>query len=299
MSASGNEDPTPNDPDSPVSPAVEWAVAAGVREGKGPDSGTGGGGAAQATCEAQVTEPGLAGEVVGPEARSLCFSSLPSMGPAEEEPQEEVEEEVRDCGANQVVDARQFPLVNFQISFLDLVRSHLQRIYYKNHVLIHPYWNALMLQPRPPRSASHLGPGPDPDPGPSELPVLHMLPWPRGVAPRQDEGQDEDEGQPEAVVSIPDLEEGDPTAVLALTSEEPLKETAKSREQMADSKGEEWMEVSENLLENRRDDDEDVGGEEEKEAKEESEKENKNQQEPEKDPDPAGGSLGKASTSED
>ncbi|XP_021105802.1 uncharacterized protein LOC101704572 [Heterocephalus glaber] len=184
--------------------------------------------------------------------------------------------------------------------FLDLVRSHLQRIYYKNHVLIHPYWNALMLQPRPPRSASHLGPGPDPDPGPSELPVLHMLPWPRGVAPRQDEGQDEDEGQPEAVVSIPDLEEGDPTAVLALTSEEPLKETAKSREQMADSKGEEWMEaVSENLLENRRDDDEDVGGEEEKEAKEESEKENKNQQEPEKDPDPAGGSLGKASTSED
>ncbi|XP_005410509.1 PREDICTED: cancer/testis antigen 47A-like [Chinchilla lanigera] len=298
MSATGNGDPTPNDPDSRVSLAAEGAEAAGVDEGVGLNSGTNVGSVAEGS-EAQVASgaqalgPRVVEEGVRLEAGSAASSSSSSssIGPAEEE-------EGGDGVMNRVVDPWQFPLLNFRITFMELANALLQRMQHNDHLLIRPYEGSLRLRRSAPNAASR--PRPRPSLRPRLLPVLPMPSGPRGPAIPQVRAPGEGEAQApavEAVVSAPAVEEpracAGATAMLAEASKEAMKETAKSGKQVAkDSKGEEHVEVTQNPQENWSGDD-DFGGVEEREAEEEGEKENENQQEPEKDTDAAGGSLGK------
>ncbi|XP_058391087.1 cancer/testis antigen family 47 member C1 [Diceros bicornis minor] len=165
MSATGEGDMTLGGPDSPMGMAGAWARAAGAGDGVGSESGPHGAagvrGAAGGLGEA-------AGEQGAAAAEGGSAGEDSDIGPAEEGEEE--------AGRDLVVDAHLFPMANFRLMFLDLVRSLLHRVYYNDHVLVRPRAGRLLLgrpRPRAPDGAAELhAPQPPPEgaaaPAPAE-----------------------------------------------------------------------------------------------------------------------------------
>ncbi|XP_063101699.1 cancer/testis antigen family 47 member C1 isoform X1 [Cavia porcellus] len=301
MSATGGEDPTPKEPESPVSPMAERSEATGVVEGLGPDAS-----AAQASCEAQVSseiqvlgagaaEEGMGPEVAQPEhgagAALSSSSSSSSIGPAEEL------ERGADRGPNRLVNPRQFPLINFRVTFVELVSSLLRRVHHNDHLLIRPYENVQVLRRRPPHAATASRQRPRHGRSSGPLPVPQAPLCSSAGVPLQGEG----EGRAAAAILAAAVEEqaacGGGAAGKLAEAQEAIKETAQSGEQKdEDDMDDEQAEAATQTLCENPSDAQGLGGEEQKEAEEESKKDNENQQEWEKDTDLAGGSLEKPSS---
>lgn len=201
----------------------------------GPDAS-----AAQASCEAQVSseiqvlgagaaEEGMGPEVAQPEhgagAALSSSSSSSSIGPAEEL------ERGADRGPNRLVNPRQFPLINFRVTFVELVSSLLRRVHHNDHLLIRPYENVQVLRRRPPHAATASRQRPRHGRSSGPLPVPQAPLCSSAGVPLQGEG----EGRAAAAILAAAVEEqaacGGGAAGKLAEAQEAIKETAQSGEQ--------------------------------------------------------------------
>ncbi|CAI9181045.1 unnamed protein product [Rangifer tarandus platyrhynchus] len=126
MSTTGDGDPAPGREEGPAGAA---GAQAGAREGSDDNSRPRRG---DAMPEAQ------GGGVVGASG-GLREAAMEGRSPEEDSdigPAEEGEEEEEEGGVDRMVDARHFPMSDFRITFVHLIHSVLNRLYYHNHILI-------------------------------------------------------------------------------------------------------------------------------------------------------------------
>ncbi|XP_040599810.1 cancer/testis antigen 47A-like [Mesocricetus auratus] len=167
MSTRGDQDPTKESRDNPVTLEGEWVQEATEGGRVGLESGLDG------ACVTPAVHPREV-ENVGPERNPAQEGYTGESADAEEdsdiepvEEEEEGEEEEENTVSDQgMVDAHRFPMAGFRFMFLDLIHAILNRVYYNDHVLRRPCENPVAETPGPSTSGHssvmQIPPGPPP-----------------------------------------------------------------------------------------------------------------------------------------
>ncbi|MEJ1276829.1 putative gene 6268 [Cricetulus griseus] len=200
MSNPGNQDPTKESRDNPVTLQGEW-VREAAEAGLASDLDAASASPAVEVMAVHRREVENVGPERNPEEEGYRRESVDAeqdsdIGPVEEE--EEGEAEANVTADLRLVDAHRFPMAGFRFMFLDLIHAILNRVYYNDHILIRrPCENPVMETPGP--SAS----------GHSSM--LQILPGPTPSTLRAAEYEAQASGLtrslPEVISTFPELEE--------------------------------------------------------------------------------------------